>query len=91
MWVHQISDPSKLVAYITDCTLATVASLRMTRSASKNETKRQIAIAQVAVNKGRQMGVNFSTTRAADVIENFDGDCSKWAEQYAPPPKRDKR
>jgi hypothetical protein len=81
---HEIRSPADLVAYLTDCTLATVADLRMKRSASKSETKRQIAIAQLALDKGVQMGVAFHRTRGQEVLAKFGGDCTEWAAQYEP-------
>jgi hypothetical protein len=87
MMQHTIRSAEDLVAYITDCTLATVASLKMKRSASACETKRQIAIAQTALEKGRQLGVDFSKTRAQSVIETYQCKVELWADQFAPEPK----
>jgi hypothetical protein len=82
MMRSDIRSAGDLVAYLTDCTLATVADLSMKKSASKSETRRQISIAQTAINKGLQLGVSFDRTRAAEVISKHGGDCNEWAETY---------
>lgn len=41
-----VRTPEMALAYITDCTLATVASMAMLKSRKKGEFERQINIAQ---------------------------------------------
>lgn len=84
MMRHQIRSAGDVVAYITDCTLATVADLRMKKSASKSETLRQISIAQTAIDHGRLHGVSFKGTRAQQVMDRYGSDVTAWAEQYKP-------
>ena len=68
------------MAYITDCTLATVCDMARNKKRPKYEFERQIRIAQTAIDWMLQMGVDVSTTRAQDVIEA--GSVEKWAEKY---------
>jgi hypothetical protein len=84
MMQHQIRSPEDIVAYITDCTLATVCDLSMKKSASKSERLRQISIAQTALDKGLQCGVSFRGTRAAVIIERYGCDVATWAETFKP-------
>jgi hypothetical protein len=84
MMRHQMRSAADVVAYITDCTLATVADLRMKKSSSKSETLRQISIAQTAIDNGRLYDVSFKSTRAQQVIDRYGCDVTAWAEQYKP-------
>ena len=79
---HQVSSPGQALAYITDCTLATVCEMAMKKSRPKNEFERQISIAQTAINWMVQNGVDVSTTRAEDVIAA--GSVRQWAETFMP-------
>jgi len=82
MQKHQVGNPGQALAYITDCTLATVCDMAMKKKRPKHEFARQMSIAQTAINWMVQMGVDVSTTRAADVIEA--GSVERWAEKYMP-------
>jgi hypothetical protein len=75
----RVRDPGDALAYLTDCTLATVDDLCMKKSASKYERNRQISIAQTAIDWMRQMGIEPSG-RAVDVIQKFDGKVQKYAD-----------
>lgn len=66
---HEVRDTGQALAYITDCTLATVCDLAGKKSKSKSEYARQISIAQTAINWGVQMGVDFTKTRADAAIK----------------------
>ena len=74
---HNVRTPEQALAYITDCTLATVVEMAMRKKKSKSEFSRQIAIAQTAIDWMKQMGVDFSTTRAAEI----GGTVKDWAEK----------
>lgn len=76
---HEVRDVGQALAYITDCNLATVASFALLKKPPKHEFHRQINIAQQAIDWGRVMGVDFSTTRAQDVIMNYAGSVADWA------------
>lgn len=78
---HRVNDPSSALVWLTDCTLATVSKLTMTKSASKSELRRQTAMAQEAINWMDRFGVDYSGTRAADV-KALGGSVEKWAEQF---------
>lgn len=80
---HQVRDASGALAYLTDCTLATVTDLAMKKSASKSELRRQISIAQTAIDWMNQFGVDYSHTRAAKVMA-LGGNVEIWAEQFKP-------
>lgn len=80
---HQVRDTSGALAYLTDCTLATVSDLAMKKSASKSELRRQISIAQNAIDWMDQFGVDYSHTRAADV-KAVGGKVEVWVEQFKP-------
>lgn len=73
---------SQALAYITDCNLATVCDLAGKKSKSKSEYARQISIAQQAIDWGVRMGVDFSGTRAADVLKA--GSVAEWAKRFEP-------
>ena len=79
---QKVLSANQALAYITDCTLATVASLCMKKSSSKYETQRQISIAQTAIDWMVSFDVDFSETRAHDVVKKFDGKVSLWADKY---------
>lgn len=75
------------LAYLTECTLATVADLKMKKSAPKHETSRQINIAQVGIDWCQNEEINLEAihaTRGHDVIKKFNGRVKDWAEQYKP-------
>lgn len=80
MMKRDVRSLEQALAYITDCTLATVCDLAMKKSKSKSEYVRQQSIAQTAIDWGVEMGVDFSTTRAAAVIEA--GSVKAWAERF---------
>lgn len=82
MQKHEVRDTGKALAYITDCTLATVCKMAMKKKRPKHEFERQMHIAQTAINWMVQMGVDVSTTRAAAVLES--GSVEQWASKYMP-------
>lgn len=77
----RVNSTASALAYLTDCTLATVAKLTMTKSASKSELRRQTRMAQDAIEWMDRYGVDYSNTRAADV-KALGGSVEKWAEQF---------
>ncbi len=76
-----VRTPEEALAYITDCTLATVAHMSMLKSKKKGEFTRQISIAQAAVDWMLLMKVDMSGTRAEDVVSGYDGNVRRWAEE----------
>lgn len=83
---YDVRDTGGALAYITDCTLATVCDLACKRSAPKSELSRQISIAQSAIDWMDQFGIDYSHTRAAEVKKI--GKVAAWADQFRPAPKK---
>ncbi|PXX94680.1 hypothetical protein [Halomonas sp. LBP4] len=77
-----VRDPAGALAYLCDCTLATVCTLACKKSAPKYETRRQIAMAQQAIDWMRLYGVDFSKTRAREVVEQYGGSVEAWAASF---------
>lgn len=78
---------NEALAYLTECTLATVEDLKMKKSASKSETARQIAIAQKGVDWCKFENIDLSFVKAirvADMINKFKGKVEDWAQEYKP-------
>lgn len=76
-----VRDTGQALAYITDCTLATVTDLASRTRPPKNELKRQINIAQKAIDWMDAFGVDYSKTRAAEV-KVIGGTVEKWASKF---------
>lgn len=77
-----VINAGQALAYITDCTLATVCSMAQKKSIIKSEYKRQMDIAQTAIYWMDQFGVDYSTTRAKDVKDS--GSVVAWARKFEP-------
>ena len=82
---ENVRTPEQALAYITDCTLATVCDLACKRSRPKHEFARQCSIAQIGVDWLREFKVDVSTTRAS-LVENVPNGVALWAQQYFPKP-----
>lgn len=79
---NDVRDPGQALAYITDCNLATVCDMATKKSRPKAEFERQKAIAQKAVDWMKAMGVDYSATRAVDVVSA--GSVDAWAQTFFP-------
>lgn len=79
---HRVTNPAQALAYITDCTLATVSKMALLKSKNKAEYNRQIGIAQTSIEWMVKFGVSMAGTRAIDVLKA--GSVEKWASQYLP-------
>lgn len=77
----RVQTPEQALAYMTDCTLATVEDMASIKSRRKGEFKRQIRIAQQGVNWMIVMDIPAAGTRAEDVAKHR-GSVEKWAEQF---------
>ena len=75
-----IRTAEQALAYITDCNLATVSTMAMTKSRRKAEYQRQQDIAQSAIDWMDLFGVDYSKTRAAAVKDA--GSVSLWAKSH---------
>jgi hypothetical protein len=64
----EVNTPGQALAYLVDCTLATISHMAMLKLRKKSEYERQIAIAQNGVDWMVQMNIDPSTTRAAEII-----------------------
>jgi hypothetical protein len=72
------------LAYLLDCTLATVETLAMKKSRPKGEFDRQKEIAQRVLDWCEQFEIDISATRGEDVRFMCGGDVDKWATRYMP-------
>lgn len=72
------------LAYITDCTLATVCHMAFKKSRPKGEYERQIGIAQKALDSMRRFGTDYNLTRATDVVRGFGGSVEALAKSFEP-------
>lgn len=79
---HQVRTPDNALAYLVDCTLATVQDMAMLKSRKQSEFERQKMIAQQGINWMIEMDVDFSSTRAYDVVNEFSGSVEKYANKY---------
>jgi hypothetical protein len=75
-----VSNAGDALAYLIDCTLATVCELAMKKSRSQYEFARQKAIAQSAIDWAIRFGVGLVGTRAIDVMDH--GSVDKWASKF---------
>lgn len=82
MHKNQVREPGDALAYITDCTLATICDLAGKKSRPKAEFTRQKMIAQTAIDWIQQMKIDFSNTRIVEVIEA--GGVDAWAQTFYP-------
>lgn len=81
MFERDVRSPEQALAYITDCTLATVSSMAMLKSRKKGEFARQISIAQTSIDWMVMMNVDMSNTRAEDVMK-AGGRVEDWVQPY---------
>lgn len=78
----EVKTKDDVIAYMIDCTLATVEGLAGKKSRGKHEYHRQQRIAEQGIQWARQMGVDLSTTRAQSVIDEANGNVSMWAAEF---------
>lgn len=82
MMQYKVKTPNQALAYITDCTLATVQHMAMRKTRPSGEFSRQINIAQTAVDWMVLMNVDFTETRAHEVVTKFGGSVMAYANHY---------
>lgn len=75
---HEVHSAEHALAYITDCTLATVADMAMKKSKPVGEYNRQMSIAQQAIDWMDEMGISYQGTRAEEVSKA--GSVTLWAQ-----------
>ncbi len=83
MIMKEATNLKQAFAYATDCNLATVCDMAMTRSRKKGEYWRQIKIAQKMCDWMSLFDVDPESTRAADIIGKRS--VEQWAFQFEPP------
>ncbi len=81
MMKHDVRTPEQAVAYLVDCTLATVASMAFKKSRPKAEYRRQILIAQTGIDWMRHMQIDGDATRCAKILLQKIT-VEQWAKQY---------
>ena len=83
MMKHLVRTPEQALIYLADCTLATVADMAMKKSKSKSEFKRQISIAQTAVDWIKDFSINIEVeSRVYKVLATPDRKVETWAASY---------
>lgn len=83
MMKSQVRTPADALAYMTDCTLATVCRMAMRKSRAKGEYERQIAIADTGVRWMIEMNVPREQYSRAEGVEKR-GSVAAWAKGYEP-------
>ena len=77
---QDVRTAEQALAYIVDCTMATVSSMALSKTQRKRgEYKRQKAIAQTGVSFMLAMGVDTAGTRAAELSGRT---VDQWAAQF---------
>lgn len=80
---HTVRTPEQALLYLADCTLATVSDMAMKKSRSKNEFKRQIEIAQTAVDWIKSFKIHTDTeSRVSKILALPDQRVETWAKTY---------
>lgn len=79
---HNVRSAEDALAYITDCTLATVADMASKKSRPKGEYKRQMMIAQKGCDWMQHMDISSKGTRAEDIINKQT--VKEWASRFEP-------
>lgn len=75
-----VRTPEQALAYLTDCTLATVCGMAMQKRRAKGEYQRQISMAQAGCDWLFGMKADYAGTRVEEVA-NY-GSVAEWAKQF---------
>ena len=78
--MRDTSTLEKSLAFMTDCTLATVDDLAMRKRPPVREFRRQCSIAQEGVDAMRRFGVTPAGTRAECVLDSHGGSVVEYAQ-----------
>jgi hypothetical protein len=65
---HRVSNPGQALAYLIDCTLATVVDLATKKSRSESEFIRQKSMAQIGIDWAVGFKVSLAETRAEGIV-----------------------
>ena len=79
---RDVRSPVDALVYLVDCQLATVEDVVRKRSSPQYAINRHISIAQQGVDWMRQHNVDFSSTRAEYIVNNYGGSVLAWAARY---------
>ena len=80
---NYVKTPEQALSYLTDCTLATVASMAIKKSRSKHEFERQISIAQCAVDWIRDFNIEvIPGERIHHVLSTPDQKVETWVKSF---------
>jgi len=84
-----VNSVQKALIYITDCNLATVCDMAMKAKRPQYEYKRQISIAQAAVDWIQEFtpDSDVSSTRILLVKSQFHSNVNEWAKHFEPKKK----
>lgn len=91
MMKYNVRSAEDALAYLLDCSLATVCDLAMKKSKSKSEYSRQISIAQINYDWCVNFGARFEKTRGQEVLEENEGSVEKWAKKYESSPAKESK
>ena len=83
MLPRDIKNAEKLVVYLVDCTLATVADMAMKKSRPVYEYQRQKNIAQRTINHMEEMHISPEGSRAEDILGKMS--VNEWAAKFEVP------
>lgn len=77
-----VRDEASALAYMVDCTLATVCDMAMKKSRPKHEYARQKSMAQIGVNWLVSFKADYHDTRVAQVMSApHSGSVDSWASE----------
>lgn len=81
-----VGNAAEALAYVVDCTLATVCDMAMKKSRPKHKYARQKSIAQKGIAWLVEFGCEYHSTRVAEVMANpHFGSVDSWAAQLETP------
>jgi len=78
MHFYHIASSEDALAYLLDCTLATVETMAEKKRIPKYEYERHVGIAQRNLELCRKFDCNIAGTRGQKVMEEFNGDVSEY-------------
>lgn len=79
---HTLRNHEDGLAYMIECTLATVAGLLLKKKTPKFELSRQITIAQKGLDCLGKRKYDNSCTRLVKITEQFDNSVQAWADDF---------
>jgi hypothetical protein len=79
---HTLRNHEDGMAYMIECTLATVAGLLLKKKPPKSELNRQITIAQTGLNCLGKQQYDNSCPHLKKITEQFDNSVQAWADDF---------